>query len=108
MFQIERCKGVNEFSNVDSIIRPHWSQSFYSVKCEYGYYPRYGERNYECRNGHWSPQIICEPVRSRPIWTSSNNGNYNKQFNPSKRDKNVNVNSAGSCILTIIAKESIE
>ena len=76
---VERCKGVNELSHVYSIVRKHGPQSsFYMVICIDGYHLRHGERNYECKEGQWFPQIFCEAKESLAIWATTHR--YGKIF----------------------------
>ena len=71
LFLVERCKGVNELSHVNSIVRIHGPQSsFYTVRCNNGYHLRHGERSYECKEGQWFPQFFCETKESLEIWAT--------------------------------------
>mgnify|MGYP001797758581 FL=1 len=76
---MERCKGVNELSHVNSIVRVHGPlSSFYMVRCNDGYHLRHGERSYECKEGQWFPQIFCDAKESVAIWATSHS--YGKIF----------------------------
>ena len=68
---MERCKGVNDLSHVNSIVRIHGPQSsFYTVRCNNGYHLRHGELSYECKEGQWFPQIFCETKESLENWAT--------------------------------------
>ena len=69
---MESCKGVNELSHVNSIVRKHGPQSlFYTVRCNDRYHLRHGEQSYECKEGQWFPQIFCEAKESLANWATS-------------------------------------
>ena len=64
---MENCDGVNQILNLNTILHSHENSSLYSASCDDGYSLLHGDRDYECKNQQWIPEMNCERKETNEV-----------------------------------------
>ena len=65
---VQKCEGVNQIRNLNTLFRSQDNSSLYTASCDVGHSLLHGDRDYECHNQQWIPELSCdkrEPKLSR-------------------------------------------